>query len=98
MENETTELQDYINATIKAIKGAVEGTNFDITTPVSFDLAVTNTSEGAGGFKVYVAKAEGKLKSEEISRIKFDITPKTKLELQRQINRERRLGGLDSTK
>jgi hypothetical protein len=31
--------------------------------------------EGVGGLRIYVVKAEGKLKSEEISHIKFEVQP-----------------------
>jgi hypothetical protein len=68
---ESKELQDYIRSSITAIKEGVEGTGFKIMKPIEFNLAVTNTLEGGGGLKIYVVKAEGKLKSEEISHIKF---------------------------
>lgn len=76
MEIESKELKDYINSSVVAIKNGVEGTGFEIVKPIEFNLAVTNTKEGGGGLKIYVAKAEGKLKSEEISHIKFEAQPK----------------------
>ena len=75
MKIESTELQEYINTSITAIKNGVEGTGYRIVEPIKFDLAVTNTAEGGGGLKIYVAKAEGKLKSEEINHIKFEAQP-----------------------
>ncbi len=69
------ELKKYIKSTITAIKEGLEGTGFKIDDCVEFDLAVINTSEGAAGLKIYVAKAEGKLKSEEITHIKFKASP-----------------------
>jgi hypothetical protein len=79
MEIESKELQEYIKSSITAIKKGVEGTNFRIIKPIEFNLAVTNTVEGGGGLKIYIAKAEGKLKSEEISHIKFEVQPKPEL-------------------
>lgn len=86
MEIESKELQDYIKSSITAIKNSVEGTGFKIIKPIEFNLAVTNTAEGGGGFKIYVAKAEGKLKSEEISHIKFEVQPESKAQQFRPVN------------
>jgi hypothetical protein len=72
---ESRELQEYIKSSITAIKNGVEGTGFKIIKPIEFNLAITNTVEGSGDIKIYVAKAEGKLKSEEISHIKFEVQP-----------------------
>lgn len=69
---ESKELEEYINSSITAIKNGVKGTGFEIVKPIEFNLAVINTAEGGGGLKIYIAKAEGKLKSEEISHIKFE--------------------------
>ena len=76
---ESKELQEYINSSITAIKNGVAGTGFKIVKPIEFNLAVTNTAEGSGGLKIYVAKAEGKLKSEEISHLKFEVKPEPKI-------------------
>jgi hypothetical protein len=76
MEIEPTELKEYIKSSIDAIKGGVEGTGFVIAKPIEFNLAVMNTVEGGGGLRIYVVKAEGRLKSEEISHIKFEVHPK----------------------
>ena len=78
MKNESEQLEKYIKTTITSIKNAIQGTGFEIVKPIEFDLAVVNTSEGGGGFKIYIAKAEGKLKSEEISHIKFEVKPEPK--------------------
>jgi hypothetical protein len=74
---ESTELKEYIKSSITAIKEGVDGTGFEINKPIEFSLAIINTSEGGGGVKILIAKAEGKLKSEEISHIKFEVQPKT---------------------
>ena len=76
MNIESKELEEYIKSSITAIKNGVEGTGFKIIKPIEFNLAVINTAEGGGGLKIYVVKAEGKLKSEEINHIKFEVQPK----------------------
>jgi hypothetical protein len=73
MEIESKELNNYIKSSITAIKNGVEGTGFEIKNTIKFDIAVVNTSEGSGGLRIYVAKAEGKLKSEEINHIEFEV-------------------------
>jgi hypothetical protein len=75
MEIDSTELEKYINSSLLAIKAGVAETGFRIIKPISFDLAVINTVEGAGGVKIFIAKAEGKLSSNEISHIKFEAQP-----------------------
>ncbi len=79
MNIESKELENYIKSSVSAIKDGVEGTGFEVVKPIEFNLAVTNTKEGGGGLKIYVAKAEGKLKSEEISHIKFEVQPERKI-------------------
>lgn len=79
MEIESKELRNYINSSIIAIKKGLRGTGFEIVKPIEFDLAIVNTTEGGGGLKIYVAKAEGKLKSEEINHIKFQVQPERKI-------------------
>ena len=72
MDIDSGELREYIKSSLAAIKAGLDGTGFEITKPVEFNLAVTNTIEGGGGLKIYIAKAEGKLKSEQVSHIKFE--------------------------
>lgn len=79
MEVDSSELEKYIKSSVLAIKNGLHGTDFKIVKPISFDLAVINTSEGGGGFKIFIAKAEGKLGSEEISHIKFEAQPEFKI-------------------
>lgn len=76
MDIETGELQEYIRSSITAIQHGGDGTNFEIVKPIEFNLAVANTIEGGGGLKIYVVKAEDKVKSEEVSHIKFEFQPK----------------------
>ncbi len=75
MKIESEGLETYIKSTITAIKGSLVGTGFKIRKPVEFNLAVTNTSEGGGGLKIYLVEAGAKLKAEEISHIKFEVEP-----------------------
>jgi hypothetical protein len=94
MEIESKELKEYIKSSITAIREGVEGTGFEILKPIEFNIAVTNTTEGGGGLRIYVVKAEGKLKSEEISHIKFEVNPKHVFDqfspsFKRQFNRGR---------
>ena len=79
MEIDSSELEKYIKSSVLAIKNGMQGTDFEIIKPIIFDLAVVNTAEGGGGFKIFIAKAEGKLSSEEISHIKFEAQPKAKV-------------------
>lgn len=90
MEIQSQELQEYIKSSVLAIKNAVEGTGFNIAKPIKFSLAVTNVTEAGGGLKIYVANAEGKLKSEEISHIEFEAEPLSRIDLVRQLNRNKR--------
>ena len=76
MNINSEELEKYVNSSITAVKKGTEGTDFEIRKPIEFNLAVINMKEGSGRLKIYVAEAEGKLKSEEISHIKFEVQPK----------------------
>lgn len=75
MDVRSKEIQEYIKSSIIAIKQGIEGTDFEIIKPIEFDLAVVNTKEGDGDLKIYVIKAGGRLKSEEINHIRFEIKP-----------------------
>ncbi len=80
MNIESKELEEYIKSFITSIKNGVRETGFEIIKPIEFNLAVINTTEGGSGLKIYIVKAEGKFKSEEISHIKFEAQPKKELE------------------
>jgi hypothetical protein len=82
------ELENYIKSTLSAIKSGLENSGFKLDKNVEFDVAVINTAEGGGGLKIYVAKAEGKLKSEEINHIKFEVYPEDAKKV--NINKPRR--------
>lgn len=76
MKVASTELEEYIRSTLASIKkGVHDDGSFRIHGLIEFDLAITNAKEGKGGLKVYVIGAEGKSKSEKISRIKFKVRP-----------------------
>ena len=75
MKTQSNELKEYVNASLAAIKYRVANSGFRLTEPIEFSVAVTNISEGAGGLKIHVVNAEGKLRSEEVSHIKFKVRP-----------------------
>ena len=76
MRSESTELEEYIRTTLGSIaKGVHASGDFRIQGLIEFDLAVTNTKEGKGGFKIYVVGTEAKQKSEKLSHIKFKVKP-----------------------
>ena len=79
MEINSKELTEFINSSIIALKNGTVKTGFEIVKPIKFKLAVINTAEGGGGLRIYVARAEGKMKSEEISHIEFEVQPERKL-------------------
>ena len=75
-------LKQYIGDALFAIeKGIKMGGKFYISGEIEFDLVVVNTREGDGGFKLYVADAKGKLKSEEINRIKIKVKPNMEMKI-----------------
>lgn len=75
MKVESKELEDYIESSLTAIKRAVARAGFSIAKNIEFDLAIINSRKGEAGLKIYVAKAGAKLKSEEISHLKFEVHP-----------------------
>lgn len=76
MKIESKELQDFIHATLTAIKGGLaEHKDFTVDGPVAFSLAVVNTQEKGGGIKIYVTNASGKFKKEQVSKLEFKISP-----------------------
>lgn len=70
-------LKEYISSVLDDIEDALkERTRYVLRGPIKFNIAVVNTKERGGGLKVYVVGAEGRHKSEEISRLQFSIHPK----------------------
>jgi hypothetical protein len=69
-------LKEYIDSVLEDIEDALKmRKGYALKGPIKFSLSVVNTKSGGGGLKVYVVGAEGKYKSEEISRIEFSIQP-----------------------
>lgn len=74
MEYESKDLKDFIRNTLNSIKEGV-GDN-RISGDIEFELAVVKTIDAKGGFKIFVADAEGKYSKEKISVVKFKVNPK----------------------
>ena len=83
------EFEEYLNSSLTAIKKGVEQSGSYVNGPIEFNLAVTNSQEGGGGLKIYVANAQGKLKSEEISHIKLNVSLKREVATQFRPNLSR---------
>ena len=76
MKIASDELEEYIRATLASIKKGVHADKESrIQGLIEFDLAVTNVKEGKSGLKIYVVAAGGKLRSEQVSRIRFRVRP-----------------------
>lgn len=82
MDIDTSELEEFISATISSVLSAVDATGSRVQNHIKFDLAVTNTKEGETGLKIYVVNAGGKISSETSSRITFDINPNHKRDVE----------------
>ena len=77
MKIDSKELQDFIDATLNALKhGVREHAEFHIDGPISFSLAVVNKQEKGGAIRIYVTNASGKFNKEHISKLEFKISPK----------------------
>lgn len=69
-------LKEYIDSVIDDIEDALKTRKgYALRGVIKFSLSIVNSKSGGGGLKVYVVGAEGKFKSEEISRIEFSIQP-----------------------
>lgn len=75
MKIESEELESYIGSSLTAINRAVTKAGFSIAKNIEFNLAIINSRSGEAGLKIYVAKAGARLKSEEISHLKFEVRP-----------------------
>jgi hypothetical protein len=79
MSISSQELRDFLSSSLGAIKKGIDDAgSFTIDEPIEFNLAVVNIKEGSGGVKIYVANADTKFKSKEISRIKIRVQPNKK--------------------
>jgi len=76
MKEKPRVLKEYISSVLDDLEDALRGrTGYSLRNPIKFNIAIVNTKSGGGGLKVYVVGAEGKFKSEEISRLEFSIHP-----------------------
>jgi hypothetical protein len=69
--NNTNELQEFVENTLKQIKAGVGGEKVRGT--ISFEVAVTKSTDKGGKVGVSVLGLEGALKSENVSKIKFRV-------------------------
>jgi len=72
MQTNSEELKNYI----ESVMNAISQSGVRVSGTVQLEIAVVNTKQTDGGVKILVASAEGKLKEEEISKIKFSAWPK----------------------
>jgi len=71
---ESKEIKAFIKSTLEDIKEGVSGVDgFELSNDIEFDLAVLESQEINGGFKIYVANAGGKMDKKEISHIRFSV-------------------------
>ncbi len=66
-------LDEVIKSTIDSIKKGTDSSGYSMPAFIEFELAIASTGEGEGGLKIYVVNAGGKLKKEELSKIKFQL-------------------------
>lgn len=69
--NSMNELQEFIENTLKQIKSGVGDEKVRGT--ISFEVAVTKSTDKGGRVEVSVLGLEGALKSENVSKIKFRV-------------------------
>ncbi len=76
MKEKPRVLKEYISSVLDDIEDALKAKKgYSLRSPIKFSIAIVNTTSRGGGLKIYVVGAEGKHKSEEISRIEFSIHP-----------------------
>ena len=79
-KQQTNELEEYVRGALEAIgkgvagRGKVEGT-------IDFDVAVTSTREGSGGFKIYVVTIGSNLKREKVTHLRFKVKPQAQVKV-----------------
>jgi hypothetical protein len=82
MKINSDELADYVKAVLYGINKGIaepitvneEEENFVLTSPVKFQLGITNSNEVGGEVKIYVAGLHGGKASEEDGRIEFEVS------------------------
>lgn len=75
MSIDEKEISEFIKAAIQGIRNGISGQNVMLIEPIKFNLAVTKIKEGGGGVKIHVVDAGGKYKTEEITRMEFEVHP-----------------------
>jgi hypothetical protein len=76
MEYEKQDIENFIRSFLDGIKKGV-GDDHYISDDIEFNLAVVKTKVASGGFKIFVADAQGKYASEKISTVKFKVRPES---------------------
>ena len=73
--NKTNELEEYVREAISSIQAGVGASGSRVEGTIDFDVAVTSTHEGEGGFKIYIVTAGSKLKNEKVTHLTFKVRP-----------------------
>ena len=76
MTHEPKDLGEYLRSIETALKEGHD-TKFGKIEDIILELAIVNTKEGGGGFKILVVELGGKFKKEEISKITIKLKPYT---------------------
>lgn len=72
MEIDSKELEEFVRSACQSIeKGIIQG--YKLTAPIKFEVAVVNEKKAEGGIKLFVVGASGEYKTEQISKITFEI-------------------------
>lgn len=71
----SNELEEYVREAIGSIKAGAGADGSRIEGTIDFDVAVTSTHEGEGGFKIYIVTAGSKLKNEKVTHLSFKVRP-----------------------
>lgn len=70
---ESKELEEYLRSSLASIKKGVDGSGFEVSGPIEFNIAVMNIKKGEGGLRIFVAGVKGGLKSEKLTHIKLKV-------------------------
>ncbi len=71
----TNELEEYVREAISSIQAGVGASGSRVEGTIDFDVAVTSTREGEGGFKIYVLTLGSRLKNEKVTHLTFKVRP-----------------------
>lgn len=70
---DTSELTSFVRETIESIENGMKKTNYMLKGDITFELAVANTKQVGGGFKLLIADIGGKYENEKLSKMKFAV-------------------------